>query len=390
MPASYRVCPACGSEWTPVLKSDTCPDCGAAFAKPDLSALKGQGGPRGAPLREPASADGHQSQQQAAAANPASTQKPSAVAPGYSAFGDVERVVLDGRRRISETIQRFERELKEQQAKIDFLREKARGWKDERDSLLKANTNYFSYTPESFVGEVDPEILEGSGGIGSLSLEREFAAGLVQSQDHARQSLYEAARRRFAGGLRKEAAAALDWLGQALADLEATASSFEEEQRETRRRKSEALIRVRAEADDSLALAVEAAREAMASLPAPMQPWTADRWRDWLPGVPCHLMFGGSMVPNFDDTLLEHGNFGAGASIPLYFPTRGNGIHLLYDNSLRERTISLCRSLLARALASIEPGRAQFRVFDPVGLGQSVTHLLELGEFDSELIGGKV
>ena len=45
---------------------------------------------------------------------------------------------------------------------------------------------------------------------------------------------------------------------------------------------------------------------------------------------------------------------------------------------------------MLRQLASVVPGALQFCVFDPVGLGQSVGDLLELAEYDPDLIGGKI
>jgi len=56
----------------------------------------------------------------------------------------------------------------------------------------------------------------------------------------------------------------------------------------------------------------------------------------------------------------------------------------------RGAALALARSLLLRALASTPPDKLRLAVFDPTGLGQSVSSLLELGEYDRDLIGGKV
>ena len=56
----------------------------------------------------------------------------------------------------------------------------------------------------------------------------------------------------------------------------------------------------------------------------------------------------------------------------------------------RPAALGAARSVLLRALACTPAGKLRLSVFDPAGLGQSVAALLELGEYDRELIGGKV
>ena len=46
--------------------------------------------------------------------------------------------------------------------------------------------------------------------------------------------------------------------------------------------------------------------------------------------------------------------------------------------------------MMLRQLLSVAPGEVRFCVFDPVGLGQSAGELLDLAEYDADLIGGKV
>jgi hypothetical protein len=45
---------------------------------------------------------------------------------------------------------------------------------------------------------------------------------------------------------------------------------------------------------------------------------------------------------------------------------------------------------MLRALACTPPGKLRLSIFDPTGLGQSVASMLELAEYDRDLIGGKV
>lgn len=75
--------------------------------------------------------------------------------------------------------------------------------------------------------------------------------------------------------------------------------------------------------------------------------------------------------------------------MPVFISIR-EATQLSHRRQDRERALALTRALLLRALACTPPGKLRVSVFDPTGLGQSVSSLLELGEYDRDLIGGKV
>jgi hypothetical protein len=55
----------------------------------------------------------------------------------------------------------------------------------------------------------------------------------------------------------------------------------------------------------------------------------------------------------------------------------------------RDKATGVLRSLILRLFAAVPPGGLQFKVFDPVALGQSVAEFRHLSEYDSRLMGEK-
>lgn len=124
-------------------------------------------------------------------------------------------------------------------------------------------------------------------------------------------------------------------------------------------------------------------------LPAPLLPWANDVWSDWEPGQSAPEVFAGVLRPRHDNALGENGDFGRDVVLPLHVrPTAG--LHLVTQKRNRPATHALARALLVRSLAAHPPGTLHLTVFDPIGLGESVAPLLELAEYDQELLGGKI
>ena len=73
----------------------------------------------------------------------------------------------------------------------------------------------------------------------------------------------------------------------------------------------------------------------------------------------------------------------------LNFP-RDTSIVIEHDATGREPAIEFVRSILLRLLTSIMPGRVQFTLIDPVGLGQSFSALMHLADFDELLISNRI
>ncbi len=227
------------------------------------------------------------------------------------------------------------------------------------------------------------------GRLGVVQLQPRIEVVLENILSETRGLLREVSQRRFSGKQKEQANKLLGRFDQELANLAATKVLVGQKLSQEKQVRSAEMDETHARAQEALLNSVTEARERSTVLPAPMQPWNSYTWNDWQPGIECNLLFGGYLVPNNDPELGQHGSFGAETYLPLYFPT-GGGIRLAYGSRSRDRTIGLSRSILTRLLTALQPGKIRLSIFDPVGLGQSVSNLLELAEFDPELIGGKV
>ena len=73
----------------------------------------------------------------------------------------------------------------------------------------------------------------------------------------------------------------------------------------------------------------------------------------------------------------------------LNFP-RDTSILVEHDAAGREPALEFVRAVLLRLLTHIAPGRVQFTLIDPVGLGQSFSALMHLADFDELLISNRI
>ena len=60
------------------------------------------------------------------------------------------------------------------------------------------------------------------------------------------------------------------------------------------------------------------------------------------------------------------------------------------DRAGREKAVGTLRMVMARMLTSLPPGRVQFKLIDPVGLGQSFAGFMHLADYDEALVGGRI
>ncbi len=73
----------------------------------------------------------------------------------------------------------------------------------------------------------------------------------------------------------------------------------------------------------------------------------------------------------------------------LTFPT-DTSIVVEHDAAGREAALEFVRAILLQLLTNIIPGRVQFTLIDPVGLGQSFSALMHLADFDELLISNRI
>jgi tetratricopeptide (TPR) repeat protein len=248
----------------------------------------------------------------------------------------------------------------------------------------------FNYTPPSarFTSEV---VVRRNNG--RFSVPPEIDSAFDRDIGAATQSLLEASRKSLKGRLRASASDHLDRYSNRLAALTDARAQAQRELEEANRDRKSAAAAARAEAQSNVDRAVEVARTARRRLPCGLRPWTDEIWRaDWkerssvLGSTPLYL---GSLQPTSDPRLGDNADFGLGVSVPLNLHGDSN-FHLIHEAIDRPIAHGLVRSLLLRSLLTMNAGRMQLVLFDPVGLGQSVASLLDLGEYDPSLIGGKV
>jgi hypothetical protein len=248
---------------------------------------------------------------------------------------------------------------------------------------------------EELAGRTKSQNHEHLSSVSSAYLITNIKANLITDRlnylvEDARSLFSSSTGRYFKHRIYKELTATFNAFFNALAELEGTARALDVDRKNILQKKNDEIDDIRESVDLELESAIKEMVEKIPNLPVGMQAWDAPHWKDWSPGNASDLILLGYLVSNSDDTILAHQNFGCSVQVPLYLPTRGHGLRFIYTKDLRDKAIQMARSLLVRILTTVEPGKAQFNIFDPVGFGSSVANILELGEFNSELIGGKV
>ncbi len=221
-----------------------------------------------------------------------------------------------------------------------------------------------------------------------VDIERQFDT----DHNNACQRFIEASGKTFGGAARRAGREALGRYHLRLARLKEVRQLLEKELWHVSEARRETAANERAMADAALSPTLGLALQAIERLPAPLQPWGNSIWSGWsaaehIEGL--SALFAGTLSALDDTDLGTNSSFGSEACLPLFVSLRQN-LQLVYNNSNCEQALTLARSLLLRQLASAFPGELHFSLYDPVGLGQSVGELLDLAEYDPNLIGGKV
>lgn len=228
---------------------------------------------------------------------------------------------------------------------------------------------------------------------------RSWALAETQAQafdadlEEARSSLHQAERKTFGGGLRQKGTDALSRVANRLDGLASAIGVATREVTEaTQARESASRASGERSRDAFIPIASLAARSAL-DLPTILQPWSSPSWSSWsLDGgtnLGLRLAYGGVLIPKQDQRLGLNAGFGTDLRIPWGFALHDSW-YLMHDGASRAAAHGFVRSMMLRQLLSVAPGEVKFCVFDPVGLGQAAGDLLDLAEYDADLIGGKV
>jgi DNA segregation ATPase FtsK/SpoIIIE, S-DNA-T family len=177
-----------------------------------------------------------------------------------------------------------------------------------------------------------------------------------------------------------------------LSELAAARDAMRIERDAALKSKREALAVAEQTAAEALGRARELQAGNLSDVTLLMSPWESDAWsleNFWSDIRSDDWSFAGWLTATPDPGLGTNSNFGCDVRLPLYVEGNANLI-VAYDETSRQPALALAQSLLLRRLAAFQPGDVVFHLFDPIGLGQSVTELLQLADFDPGLIAGKV
>jgi tetratricopeptide (TPR) repeat protein len=202
-----------------------------------------------------------------------------------------------------------------------------------------------------------------------------------------------AATKFFHGRELNAAAENMTWHSAALKRIEAKIGAMQRELAAVDAKRP-GIDRLAAEAKAAVEVAAQRSAEAERALPATLRPWADDAWasgvwREQATGLGSAHLFLGRRRPLRDERLGDFADLGVEYTVPYALTPREN-LHVVYHSAERDEVHALARSVLLRVLLSSAPGNTRFTFFDPIGLGQSASSLLELAEYDPALIGGKV
>jgi tetratricopeptide (TPR) repeat protein len=247
----------------------------------------------------------------------------------------------------------------------------------------------------SFVPPASPEqwLQTKAGQSGAWELATQQASAFSADLEEARTSLLQAENKRLGFGLRDRGN---DALGRVKHRLDGLAAATQAAAHGVRDAEEARDASARAAADQARAalepVAVNAASSALL-LPTLLQPWSSPSWDAWslesASNLGLRLCYGGVLSPKTDQRLGPNAAFGTNLRIPWGFALHESW-WLQHDGPGRAAAHGFVRSMMLRQLLSVAPGEVKYIIFDPVGLGQSAGDLLDLAEYDADLIGGKI
>ena len=120
--------------------------------------------------------------------------------------------------------------------------------------------------------------------------------------------------------------------------------------------------------------------------------WAGRPWEEWTSatGAAASIRIG-SLQPS-DDRVRKLLFSGTGPlEVPALLPF-GNGRSVLvrYGTARKADALVAAHNLLLRLLATVPPGKLQFTLVDPLGLGQAFAPFMKLADYDDSLIGGRI
>lgn len=247
-----------------------------------------------------------------------------------------------------------------------------------------------SYDPDWSV--VDRMLSEGDGET-RVVLGYEFHEETTSLKKVVHDSISRAASKRMNANLLKQAAANYRSLFQLVANVQAAVDGLEGAIAAAVAERDKKAAAARGRAESAIKQTREVAIAAQERLPAGLQAWSSEAWdyeRLRLPTISHLPLYGGTLVLGRDERMgPANADFAHDETFMAVF-NRDTNMIVISEDTNRDTTTEFVQSQLVRELTSEEPGMARIVVIDPVGLGASVSGILGLAEYSSDLIGGQV
>ncbi|MGQ0678805.1 MAG: FtsK/SpoIIIE domain-containing protein [Actinomycetota bacterium] len=232
-----------------------------------------------------------------------------------------------------------------------------------------------------------------AGQSGAWQLAPEQAHAFDSDLEQARTALLQAENKRLRVDLRSRGIEALGRVKQRLDGLAAAIQAAAQGVRDAEHSRETSCWAGADQARSAFDPVATRSASSALQLPTLLQPWSSPSWESWSrdnsSNLGLRLCYGGVLSPKADQRLGSNADFGTNLRIPWGFTLHENW-WLQHDGPARAAAHGFVRSMMLRQLLSVSPGEVKFCIFDPVGLGQSAGVLLDLAEYDADLIGGKV
>jgi hypothetical protein len=114
-------------------------------------------------------------------------------------------------------------------------------------------------------------------------------------------------------------------------------------------------------------------------------PWIVEWSSDWSSWKPVENPFPALRIGrlSYKDDIFQRIGFQEPIQLPALIPfRRGKGLLIHAGGSARVQAIQAIQSLGFRLLSAVPPGKLRFTFIDPVGLGQNVSGLIQLKDYD--------
>ena len=136
-----------------------------------------------------------------------------------------------------------------------------------------------------------------------------------------------------------------------------------------------------------------------ASAEALFPPWTAPGWKNWAPpqAFAAAARFGRVQVdvPKLCEGLPKEARLALPGpaefpvALSLAFPDQGSVLLETGENG-HDQAIGALNNIILRLLATAPPGRLNFSIIDPVGLGQNFAGVMHLADYEEQIINSRI